>query len=83
MPFEKFLEARIFQPLGMKDTYIFPQEKHHRMPTAYLLKDGKARASTQWIPWAKALMKFREGAKYPLPEGGVYSTASDLVLAIR
>ena len=24
MPLEKFLEARIFQPLGMKDTYLFP-----------------------------------------------------------
>ena len=43
MPFEKFLEARIFQPLGMKDTYIFPpKEKHHRMPTAYILKERQA-----------------------------------------
>ncbi len=25
-------------------------------------------------------MKFRENAKYPLPEGGLYSTASDLFL---
>jgi CubicO group peptidase (beta-lactamase class C family) len=80
MPFEKFLEARIFQPLGMKDTYIFPpKEKHHRMPTAYILKDGKP-VKYMADPLGEGAMKFRVGAKYSLPEGGVYSTASDLYL---
>ncbi len=78
MPFEKFLDSRIFQPLGMKDTYIFPpKEKYHRMPTAYILKEGKPVKYTA-DPLGEGVMKFREGAKYPLPEGGVYSTASDL-----
>jgi CubicO group peptidase (beta-lactamase class C family) len=78
VPFEKFLDTRIFQPLGMKDTYIFPpKEKHHRMPTAYILKDGKPVKYTA-DPLGEGVMKFREGAKYPLPEGGLYSTASDL-----
>jgi len=78
MPFEKFLDVRIFQPLGMKDTFIFPpKEKHHRMPTAYLLKDGKPLKYTM-DPLGEGAMKFREGAKYSLPEGGIYSTASDL-----
>ena len=80
MPFEKFLEVRIFQPLGMKDTFIFPpKEKHHRMPTAYILKDGKPVKYTA-DPLGEGTMKFREGAKYPLPEGGLYSTASDLYM---
>ena len=78
--FEKFLEARIFQPLGMKDTYIFPpKEKHHRIPRAYILKEGKSVKYTA-DPLGEGVMKFREGAKYPLPEGGIYSTASDLYL---
>ncbi len=78
MPFEKFLEARIFQPLGMVDTYIYPpKEKHHRMPTAYLHKDGKPVKYTM-DPLGEGAMKFRENAKYPLPEGGLYSTAADL-----
>jgi len=78
VPFEKFLETRIFQPLGMKDTFIFPpKEKYHRMPTAYILKDGKPVKYTA-DPLGEGVMKFREGAKYPLPEGGLYSTASDL-----
>ena len=78
MPFEKFLAVRIFQPLGMKDTYIYPpKEKFHRMPTAYILKDGKPLKYTA-DPLGEGKMKFREGAKYPLPEGGIYSTAEDL-----
>src|SRR5689334_11590057 len=41
-PFEKFLDEKIFRPLGMKDTHIYPpREKYNRMPTAYILKDGK------------------------------------------
>lgn len=78
MPFEKFLETRIFLPLGMKDTYIYPpKDKWQRMPTAYILKDGKPLKYTA-DPLGEGAMKFRDGAKYPLPEGGLYSTAADL-----
>ena len=80
MPFETFLHARIFQPLGMIDTYIYPpKEKFHRMPVAYILKDGKPIKYTA-DPLGEGAMKFRVGAKYPLPEGGLYSTASDLFI---
>ncbi len=80
MPFEKYLHARVFQPLGMNDTYIYPpKEKFHRMPTAYILKDGKPLKYTS-DPLGEGAMKFRVGAKYPLPEGGLYSTASDLFI---
>ena len=62
----------------MNDTYIYPpKEKFHRMPTAYILKDGRPLKYTA-DPLGEGAMKFRAGAKYPLPEGGVYSTASDL-----
>jgi len=78
MPYEKYLEEKIFRPLGMADTHTFPpKEKWHRMPTAYLLKDGKPVKYTM-DPLGEGKMKFREGALYPLPEGGLYSTASDL-----
>ena len=62
----------------MNDTYIFPpKDKFHRMPTAYLLQDGKTIKYTA-DPLGEGAMKFREGAKYPLPEGGLYSTVADL-----
>lgn len=80
MQFEEFLAKRIFGPLGMKDSYIFPpKEKWGRMPTAYILRGGKP---VKYVddPLGEGKMKFRDGAKYSLPEGGVYSTANDLFL---
>jgi CubicO group peptidase (beta-lactamase class C family) len=80
MPFEQFLAKRIFEPLGMKDSYIFPpKEKWGWMPTAYILRDGVPVKYTS-DPLGEGAMKYRAGAKYSLPEGGVYSTASDLFL---
>ncbi len=80
LKFEDFLAKRIFGPLGMKDSYIFPpKEKWNRMPTAYILRNGKPVKYTD-DPLGEGVMKFRDGAKYSLPEGGVYSTASDLFL---
>ncbi|HSC46378.1 MAG TPA: serine hydrolase domain-containing protein [Candidatus Acidoferrum sp.] len=36
MPFDQFLRTRIFEPLGMKDTYFFlPDNKVERLATAY------------------------------------------------
>lgn len=36
IPFDQFLRTRIFEPLGMKDTYFFPPEnKIDRLATAY------------------------------------------------
>jgi CubicO group peptidase (beta-lactamase class C family) len=79
-PFEIFLHDRIFQPLGMKDTFIYPpKEKFSRIPTAYIQKDGKLVKYTS-DPLGEGVMKFREHARYPLPEGGLYSTASDLFI---
>jgi len=41
MKFDQFLHTRIFQPLGMNDTYFFlPKEKHNRLVTLYESKDG-------------------------------------------
>ncbi len=78
MPYEKFLEARIFQPLGMKDSYIYPpKEKYDRIPSAYILKNGKTEKYFS-DPLGEGAMKYRQGAKYPLPEGGIYTTASDI-----
>lgn len=61
-PFEKFLETRIFVPLGMKDTYIYPPaEKYGRMPTTYILQNGKPMKYTA-DPLGEGVMKYRKGA---------------------
>ena len=41
-PFDEFLRTRIFEPLGMKDTYFFvPDNKVSRLATAYTHYDEK------------------------------------------
>ncbi|MEP6534077.1 MAG: serine hydrolase domain-containing protein [Bryobacteraceae bacterium] len=70
-PYEEFITERIFSPLNMKDTHFFlPAAKHVRLAVAYTEKDGKLERFDA--------DPFRSGAKYPGPEGGLYSTASDM-----
>lgn len=47
MSLDKFLEQRIFQPLGMKDTYFYlPETKYNRLVNLYLVdKEGKLNKS--------------------------------------
>ena len=41
-PLDEFFRARIFEPLGMQDTYFFPPDaKIARLATAYTYYDGK------------------------------------------
>ncbi len=70
-PYEKFLDQRVFQPLGMKDTFFFPPpEKYDRIAAAYNYETGKL------VNLGSAV--YRKDARYPMPEGGLYSTAHDL-----
>jgi CubicO group peptidase (beta-lactamase class C family) len=77
-PFEKFLEARIFQPLGMKDSFVFPPaDKIERIAMVYDVENGKLkRAGPNILGGDPALC--RKGARYSGPEFAIYSTAQDL-----
>src|ERR1017187_10145187 len=69
--YEEFLAERLFQQLGMKDTYFFlPPEKQSRLAVLYSLDaTGKlVRASRPSEP----------AVKIPAPEGGAMTTASDM-----
>lgn len=78
MSFEKFLESRIFQPLGMTDTHVFlPAEKRPRLAPVFTVKDGRLVKAGADILGGDPL-KYREGAKYSGPEHSLYSTAWDL-----
>ena len=70
-PFEKFIHDRIFEPLGMKDTsYFLPVDKRSRLAAVYTDDNGVLKRFTG--------DPFRQGSKYPAPEGGIYSIATDL-----
>jgi len=78
LPFERFLSERIFQLLGMKDSFLFvPQDKVDRIAMVYKRIDGKLQRSGGDILGGDP-SQYRKGSKYSAPEFGMYSTASDL-----
>jgi CubicO group peptidase (beta-lactamase class C family) len=73
MPFEDFLEGRIFHPLGITDTLFYPEgELRQRIAGLYEKKDGKLRQT------ASSIIGPAASAKHPIPAGGLYSTGADL-----
>jgi len=79
MKYEEFLAKRIFEPLGMTDSYIFlPESKHSRLAVVYTVQDGKMVKAGADILGGDA-MKYRKGATYSCPGCAMYSTAADLV----
>ena len=75
-PYEEFLAKRIFSPLGMKDSFIFPKPAQYaRIAHVYGAATGKL------VDYGDAI--YRKGGKYAMPEGGMYSTATDLAAFYR
>jgi len=68
MPFDRFARQRIFDPLGMKDTFFYPAEGNPRMATLY--RRGEKGLEKQNNP------NFMNGA-YFSGGGGLMSTAED------
>jgi CubicO group peptidase (beta-lactamase class C family) len=68
VPFDRFAKQRIFEPLGMKDTFFYPPDGNSRLATLYERVDGELRKA--------ANPAFMNGA-YLSGGGGLYSTAED------
>jgi CubicO group peptidase (beta-lactamase class C family) len=76
--YESFLQERLFDPLGMADTTFYPTpEQLKRAAMTYDRKDDRLVA----VP--SSIIGPPEGAKYPIPAGGLYSTAPDLAKLYR
>ncbi len=77
LTFSEFLHTRLFEPLGMNDTYFYlPEDKAHRMVTVHRPEGGK---------WVKYKGNEYYDADYPIKGaktyygggGGLSSTAKD------
>jgi len=84
MPLDEFFRKRIFEQVGMKDTYFYlPQEKVSRLAVAYGVFDDKTATRFPDKPVVDGLLTY--DASYPIagPKklfsggGGLVSTAED------
>ena len=74
-----YITEHVLRPLGMKDSFFFPPpDKVERIAMVYAHKDGKlVRAPASILGGDPA--KYRQGAVFPAPGWGLYSTAEDLL----
>lgn len=76
--FEDLLREKVLSPLGMKDTTFYPSaESLKRLASNYDRKNGKL------VAVGTPLMGPPEGARFPVPAGGLYSTGPDLTRLYR
>jgi CubicO group peptidase (beta-lactamase class C family) len=76
MPYEEFLDKRLFAPLGMKDTTFWPSEEQvTRLAKAY--RPDKNDLAETTIGQLKYPLSDRS-KRYPMPAGGLFSTAGDV-----
>lgn len=78
MPFERYLQVKVLDPLGMKDTTFWPNEEQlKRLVRAYTsdahpFRPGNDGCTPQLVFPKKAKV-------YPAASGGLFSTASDMI----
>lgn len=70
--FEAFLQERLFTPLGMKETFFYPTAGRLARVAKIYKKSGDGLAPID------SFLGDPVDGRFPLPAGGLYSTASDL-----
>jgi len=77
MPYAQFMEQRLFQPLGMKDTTFWPNAKQvARLAKSYQANAAKTGLEETTITQLQYPLTDR--TREPMPAGGLFSTASDV-----
>ena len=83
MPYEKYLDSRLFAPLGMKDTTFWPNAQQiARIAKSYrpnAARDGLEETTVTQLRYPLNDRKNR----FPMPAGGLFSTAADLARFCR
>jgi CubicO group peptidase (beta-lactamase class C family) len=73
MPFDVFVQKRIFDPLGMKDTTFYPARK----PSAHRVIGYKKNQATGMLEARPLPGGFGVEGRPPLGNGGIFSTGPD------
>ncbi len=84
VPYEKFMQERLFEPLGMKDTTFWPNAAQvRRIPKAYK-PDAKGSGLEEFGQIAQLSYPLDDrNNRFPMPAGGLFSTAADVALFCR
>ena len=77
MPYERFMEQRLFKPLGMKDTTFWPNLKQvQRLAKSY--KPDAAKTGLEETTITQLQYPLTDRSRQPMPAGGLFSTAADV-----
>jgi CubicO group peptidase (beta-lactamase class C family) len=82
IPYEKYMDERLFVPLGMKDTTFWPSaEQVKRLAKAYKPNAEKNGLVVTEISQLK--YPLTDPKRRPMPAGGLFSTAADVSTVCR
>lgn len=77
IPYEEFLDKRLFEPLGMKDTTFWPNEEQlKRLAKSY--KPNADETGLEETRIGQLTYPLSNRKRQPMPAGGLFSTAEDV-----
>ena len=77
MAYEDFMQKRLFDPLGMKDTTFWPNEAQlHRLAKSY--KPNADKSGLEETTIGQLTYPLTDRKRQPMPAGGLFSTAQDV-----
>jgi CubicO group peptidase (beta-lactamase class C family) len=77
LPYEEFLDKRLFGPLGMKDTTFWPDESQlKRLAKSY--KPNVDKSGLEETRIGQLTYPLSNRKRQPMPAGGLFSTAADV-----
>jgi CubicO group peptidase (beta-lactamase class C family) len=83
MPYEQFMQERLFNPLGMRDTTFWPDsEQIGRLAKSYALDSRTKKLTAMQIDQLTYPLNDR-AHRYPMPAGGLFSTTTDVLKFCR
>ncbi len=78
MPYEQFMQQRLFGPLGMKDTTFWPDAAQVRRIAKTYKLDAKTKELVE-VPISQLTYPLDDRQhRFPMPAGGLFSTATDV-----